>query len=708
MLSSLIGLSRVLASSLLATSFAAPLEWSPNGQWLAFTITDVESTSILRDGWLHPKVESAPSTPAAAAPSRVGAKHRVWASKFGANESVLIEESRWPLSSPAWAVDGRSLIFGRFVPVSDDADQPLVRGRYEVVVQSGLDQKKVIVVLPELDLEAEQLAAIIGLKPEISPDGRYLALPRPGKSAGVVVVRLDQGAVVKTIDGARHPSWAPNGLRLLFVQELEGRTGESARVVNILNRDLGSARPLKTNVALLDAPPIWSLDGQSILAVAQTTRAGMHNTQIDLVRIGLDSGPILPVMNFEGPSMGGPRNRNARLPMRRPGAGPGFGQAIPPGPALAADLVVVKSTMSLDREQEQCVAMIEIDGQEQSMRWCNIRTQRSAKLFHPLDLTLKIGSPSISPDGQTVAFRVEAPGMLGLPAYCDMATEAVTLIAPDGPTQRVWLELLASCSADILKTWSPQGLGVKPVARATILPSPVEIAGNNPRQIRLRRLAKIANGLLNQPAPADARDEPTSQAELRLFFDYLRGDYSAADARLAAVEARAADPETRLRWLCLRAQILIGQGELERARGLVDYVARATRPQSHEIEDTPLGPVMSTIPNPASDWSNDLAQTLHDGALRRSRSQLVGGMADGEGIENFTPPGVWEALDGRVLDARPQFPFAPNEQGDAGEGFDAARFGGRMLVTPPRPRFTEPPMPNEPPVQPTAPPAPRL
>jgi len=695
MLSSLIGLSSVLACSLAASSLAAPAEWSPNGQWLAYTLVDAESAPILRDGWLLAGDASSPKDSAEACP-RAGAKHRIWATKVGDQESVLIEESSQPLSAPAWGPDGRSLAFGRFT-TAGAADQTLVRGRYELVVQSGLDQKRSIVVAPELELEADQRAAIVGMRPEISPDGRFAAVPRPGKSPAVVIVQLDQGAVVKTIEGARRPSWAPDGLRLLFVLESESKPGEAVRTLYVLNRDMGSARPVKADVVLLDAPPIWNLDGQSILAVAQPAPAPMRNIQVDLVRISLEAGPVIRMITLEMLPTAAQRGRMTRFTIRRAGPGvPPVPTPTPPVPFTGRP-TVLRSVVSLDREQEQCVALIEIAGQEQAIRWCNVRSQSTAKRIDPIDHGVRIAAPSISPDGQTVAFRIEAPGLPNLPAYCDLTTEAVTLIAPDAPSRRVWLELLATSSAEVLRTL-PQGLDAAK-SRATILPTASDLAGNAQGQFRLRRMAKIARGLLAQPSP-----EADDEAELRMFFDYLGGDFAAAGDRLDAVEARSADPDARLRWLCLRAQILIGRGDLDRARGITEYVARSTRPQSYTFEDTPLGPASTAIPNPAGGWSRDLSRALDDATSRRSRSRTAANPDDGDEGETI-PSGVWEGLDGRVIDARPRFPFAPDDDGgDADDdGFDPSRLGGRIHVVPPQPRFVDPPS------RPVAPPpAPRL
>ena len=417
-------------------------------------------------------------------------------SRAAATESVLIAESRWPLSSPSWSTDGRSLAFGRFVPASDDADQTLVHGRYEVVVQSGLDHKKVIVAVPELSLEADHLAAITHLKPVISPDGRYLAVPRPGKSSGVVIVRLDSGTAVKTIDGAQNPSWAPDGLRLLFVLESRDSDGRITRTLHVLNRDMGSARQVPSDLTLLDARPIWALDGQSILAVAQPPPALGRNFQLHVALhcISLGAGPVRPMITLETMArMLQPNHLGGRLLPPR-----GEIRATPP-PS------VVRSALSLDRDQEECIAMIEISGQPQALRWCNIRNQRVAKLLNPLDLQIPIGAPAISPDGQSVAFRAEAPGMLGLPAVCDLDTEAITLIAPDEPPRRLWLEVLAARSAEILKSLLEPKVGRRPVA-----PQRSDGATIDPR-VSVPMLNPTRPAAVAEPDPAEEPLDPSAR-----------------------------------------------------------------------------------------------------------------------------------------------------------------------------------------------------
>ena len=96
--------------------------------------------------------------------------------------SVLIEESAWPLTAPSWNPLGRSVAFGRFVPQSMEPNQPAPRGRLEIVVQDGLDRKRVLWTLSDFELDAEARVRFPHLRPAWSPDGQFLAVPRPAGS----------------------------------------------------------------------------------------------------------------------------------------------------------------------------------------------------------------------------------------------------------------------------------------------------------------------------------------------------------------------------------------------------------------------------------------------------------------------------------------------------------------------------------------------
>ena len=46
-----------------------------------------------------------------------------------------------------------------------------------------------------------------------SPDGAYLAVPRPGRDPAVDIIRTDTGKRVHIFDHAILPAWSPSGAR---------------------------------------------------------------------------------------------------------------------------------------------------------------------------------------------------------------------------------------------------------------------------------------------------------------------------------------------------------------------------------------------------------------------------------------------------------------------------------------------------------------
>ena len=183
----------------------APLSWSPDGRWLAYTVEVRPVERLLRPGWLF---ES--PTAAATAPAEAGrpTAYRLWATRADTGASVLLEESSRPITAPGWSPDGRALAFGRVVPEGEGS------ARFEVVVLEGPDRRRVVLSrpLPEVGAEADRLP---GQAIAWSPDGRYLAVPQLSP-LGLAIVRADSGRPVNAINDAFLPSWSPDGSRLAF------------------------------------------------------------------------------------------------------------------------------------------------------------------------------------------------------------------------------------------------------------------------------------------------------------------------------------------------------------------------------------------------------------------------------------------------------------------------------------------------------------
>jgi hypothetical protein len=683
----LCGLVSVLGSSLLASCLHAPMSWSPDGRWLAYTTIERAGCAELRPGWLF-EISSAAGVSAAAgarlAPEghELAARYKIWATERGTLSSVLIEESRGPLSSPSWSPDGRSLSYMRFVPRSPlDALTP-ARGTCEVVVQEALDRKRVVYSFKNLELDKESRGSFPELLSDWSPDGQFLAVPRPGRVPSVLVIRVDGGEVVRTLESASGPSWSPDGSKLAFYRP--GRPGTFGQVLQVLGFDSGALRPLLELTEGTERP-VWSADGQSILAIAR--RPGAHGREVDLVRVGIESGfatRILP-LGSAAPDAAA-RGRMLSLAMEAH------------GPAASR-----RASLSCDREGEEFVLSIDVEGQLPLLRYGNLRRGIILKPFHPIDQSLRIGSLAVPPDSQVVAVRIDTPGGLGLPLLCDLASETVRLIAPDRSTRLEWTVTLVGTARSLLSAALPQAVvDRRSGQRTSILPIPGEIVDQSPFMLRLRRLGKIGDALLEQP---EANPETSAglavpmagEEELRFFFDALRGDHAAAEADLGILESRATSPDTRLRILGLRAQELAASGQMDRAMPIVDYLVKSQGARARVVEETPAGPVVTGSDDATSTWPRYLATLLEHRTVQANVSpeeadeaadpallRRLGGAIRGPGFDGGGVPQIFRGGGG----PDPMFP------GQIGVPFDPVPQPRFFPPAPPRPVRRAPPAPG--------------
>ena len=145
------GLVRLLTTVVAAGWVSSPMSWSPDSRWLSYTTAPVPGPVDREPGWLFDGSRGEPSgrdrdgrVPAPARGDGRPGTYRVWASQRDGAASVLIEESAWPMTSPAWSPRGRSVAFGRFVPESTGQQTPSPRGHFEVVIQDALNRKRTL------------------------------------------------------------------------------------------------------------------------------------------------------------------------------------------------------------------------------------------------------------------------------------------------------------------------------------------------------------------------------------------------------------------------------------------------------------------------------------------------------------------------------------------------------------------------------------
>ncbi len=419
----LLGLFRLLTTTIVAGWVGSPMSWSPDSQWLSYTIApgserDDRETDWLfdtsRDG-INPRDRSSPGE------SRGTSgliPYRIWTTYRDAESSVLIEESAWPLTAPAWGPHGRSIAFGRFVPSSIEPNQSDPRGRLEVVIQDGLGRKRTVFTIPDFELDPEARADFTHAVASWSPDDQFLAFPKPGRTPAILILRVESRKLLQTIDRAGRPVWSPDGSRLAFIRQ-DVPDENNLQVFERHGHGFVTARPL-IDVGRVKSQPSWSGDARSIFIVAG--RGAARPTDLDLMRVFLDSGDTL------------------RIPMAAPELMP----RVAPVRGIAIDY---------QREEERCFFAADFEGRDTEVVWSVPREQKIVKRFHPIDNRLRVGSLAVSPDGRSLALRFGSPDRLTPPAIVDVhdaAADRVALAIPDEAARAAWLAVLTRTARALL------------------------------------------------------------------------------------------------------------------------------------------------------------------------------------------------------------------------------------------------------------------
>ena len=595
----------------------APMPWSPDGKWLAYTVEVRPVDRILRPGWLFASPTMPPGTPVGTSKPTA---YRLWATRNDTGASVLLEESSRPITAPGWSPDGRALAFGRVVAEADG------KGRFEVVILEGLSRSRIVASrpLPEIGAEAARLP---GQAIAWSPDGRHLAIPQLNP-LGLEIIRADNGRHVNTINDAFLPSWSPDGSRLAFF--LRG-TGDT---LNCVDSPLGHPRML-AEVGQAGQAPAWTRDGLTVVVVARKSvprGAEPPGDQAELVRIRVDTGQSETI------------------------------RALTTDAVLGRDRAVEGVSIAFDGENLFCSTVIE--GMPQQITWYHPRENEVYKKFFILDFSAPMGSLSISPDGRTLAARLGSIDRLGAPALCDLESPDLRsrLIAPDDASRIEWISTLVASARAILSSLptasaDPKSPSSSRLDRPSLLPILGEFEANSELTFRLRRIGKMGRPLCDRPAGASA-PEPAVAAlldEARLFFDYLSENYSAALTSLEALEGRLDSPEQRLGLLSIRAQIDIAQGKIDRAGKTISFLKSFEREPAPRIEWTGAGYVLTpgeTAQTRGQGWPDYLAW----------RASTVRAMLHDDGPDNhFNPdaPRVNFGFDPFIPRANLVFPDRP-------------------------------------------------
>jgi hypothetical protein len=636
----------------------APVLWSPDGQWVAYTMALQPTGSGLEPGWLFQTGRSESSVPGVGGGQSAPLVYRLWATHAASGESVLLEESRGPLTSPVWNPEGQALAFGRLV--RDDGG----KGRFEVVIQESPDRKRVVLSRPVNDVHP-RAADLPALSLAWSPDGRYLAVPLPLQTLSLAIIRADNGRVLKIIDDAYLPAWSPDGTKLAFVQG----QGHEAESLQYIDHNFGPARYL-LDIGQTSQAPVWYRDSRSVATLARRTtlqrRRELPTQQVDLLRVHIESGRFDVLANL----------------MSEPGD---------------RDKLYNGSSFSIDRDGDELFHVTDSEGQLTEITCFRPRTGETVEKFHPIDPLVRIGALALSPSGKTLAIRAGSSGVLSTLALLDRESRQLTPVVPDDAARLEWLGMLIHTAQALLRAHLPiTDARNAPIDRPTLLPVAGELPFNNEAVSRLRRLGEIGRPLCDRPADAPPASTSLQDvlAEARLFFDVLREDDSAALVSLDLLEPRLNTREQRLALLGLRAQIFLGQRRFEQANQTIAFLQSIESQRGQRVEQTPTGPALVTETGSSPRWASYLAER----SVQLAKGASVEGMQVPLGHRNpdnpnpnadlVPAPGGAPIPFAPMIQVAPPFLPLPPVIEQPGEG------GGRNRRMPP------PPVPAPPPQRP--------
>jgi len=538
----------------------SPPAWSPDGEWVAYVVETIGAPGPLPTDWIFEGGHGTRAEPRVADDSNRGltSRHQLWATRVGSSDSVLIDSASGLITAPSWSPDGRALAFGRIVPGRSG------RSRYQVVCQEAGSQR----TLSDegCDARTEGNALLARGPVSWSPNGRFLAVPSV-RPAGLAVLRLDTGKIVGSIAGASLASWSQEGNRLYYFTRSSDHPG-----LVCLDIESGVIRRL-ADPGRVDCPALLSRDGQSLIVLARRRIDRVVDgptERVELLRVRVEDGRIDRVSTL----LAAPTGR---------------------------DRSIVSTSVAQDRDGENLFSTIVVEGRSCQVTW--FRTPEGAvyKNFPALDPSLPIGDLSPCPTGGILALRLGGGGPSGLPVLCDLDSMRLTLLAPDEPARDAWIGLLLHASGRLIEENCPRPIVEgRAIRRPVGMPMIGELEPDSEADLRLRRIGRMGRPLCEGSTRASIE---TRCVAARLAFDYLRGDYSAAQADLEAIEAAEPSPERRRKLLGLRAQVFAGMGEFERAQGVLGYLKSIEHARSRRVvEPTSRGPFLTDVTPPDAGW----------------------------------------------------------------------------------------------------------
>lgn len=283
---------------------------SPEGSWVAYTLSTVDSTKDKRntDIWMvswdgTQSVQLTNSSDGEGTPrwspdgkylaflsSRQGAKSsQVWLLDRRGGDAVKLTDIKQGVNEYAWSPDGKKLALVLEDAETDEVKEgesakPIEINRYQFKrdVEGYITTSQRYTHLYLLDVDSKKLDTLTRgnfneHSPAWSPDGRYLAFvsnhtadPDRNENSDIFVMEARAGAEARqltTWNGSDHsPQWSPDGSRIAYLRATSDADWMmyDQDVLALVSKDGGEPRLLS---ATLDRPvsnPRWARDGKSI------------------------------------------------------------------------------------------------------------------------------------------------------------------------------------------------------------------------------------------------------------------------------------------------------------------------------------------------------------------------------------------------------------------------------------------------------------
>lgn len=249
----------VINPSLQGASANFTVDWSPDGEYLAYTSRDEELGSIytlqLSDGARQRLTdETEPASYADWSPAgdqiiynvkEETGRHLFLRHLSGGNRRQLTDAPDTEDSYPDWSPDGSKVVFARY-------DHPSIEGE-------DVDAE---IYLLDLEEGSARSLNVRGTSPAFSPDGNRITFVSDLNGAqDLYVMNADGSNIVQVTDDPNFdlwPAWSPDGDRLAFASERDGNFD-----IYVVNVD-GSNQQRLTDHPAADYAPAWSPDGTSI------------------------------------------------------------------------------------------------------------------------------------------------------------------------------------------------------------------------------------------------------------------------------------------------------------------------------------------------------------------------------------------------------------------------------------------------------------